>query len=57
MDSEGNSVYEKNGTRNVLKEFRKLCYKKSNPDKNLFEGFSEETENAHDISNYSELLN
>lgn len=57
VDSEGNSVYEKNGTRNVLKKFRKLCYKKSNPDKNLFVEFSEETENAHNMMVYSELLN
>ncbi|EOU1884168.1 DEAD/DEAH box helicase [Clostridium perfringens] len=57
VDNDGNSVYEKNGTRNVLKEFRKLCYKKSNPDKKLFEEFSEETNNAHDMSTYSDLLN
>lgn len=57
MDNEGNSVYEKNGARNVLKEFRKLCYKKSNPDKNLFVEFSKETDNAHNMSVYSELLN
>ncbi len=57
VDNEGNSVYEKNGARNVLKEFRKLCYKKSNPDKSLFVEFSKETDNAHNMRVYSELLN
>lgn len=42
--------------REALKEMRRLCYGKSNPDMNLFKKFNEQTKNAEDMSFYSSLL-
>lgn len=50
-------VYFRNvQTREVLKEFRKLCYRKDRPIKELINTFYKETKNVRDMSMYSELL-
>ncbi len=43
--------------REVVKQFRKLCYGKSVPVKELFGKFFERTKNATKMEFYSELLN
>ncbi|WP_461207600.1 helicase-related protein [Clostridium sp. DL1XJH146] len=57
IDFDGQVIYESNATRNVLKEFRKLCYKKENPQMEIFKKFFKETNNVIDMSEYSLLLN
>ncbi|MEJ8554170.1 helicase-related protein [Tepidibacter sp. Z1-5] len=57
IDRNGEVVYQSNSTRNVLKEFRKVCYKKEEPQLDIFTEFFEETNNAKDMSEYSMLLN
>lgn len=57
IDSNGEVVYQSNSTRNVLKEFRKICYKKEEPQLDIFTEFFEETNNVKDMSDYSRLLN
>lgn len=57
IDSNGEVVYQSNSTRNVLKEFRKICYKKAEPQLDIFKEFFEETNEVKDMSEYSELLN
>ena len=42
--------------REVLKDFRKLCYRKDEPNKELLEIFFKKTKNVKDMSMYSELL-
>lgn len=43
-------------TRELLKEFRKLCYRKDKPIKELLKIFYKDTKNVKDMSKYSELL-
>lgn len=57
IDRNGEVVYQSNSTRNVLKEFRKICYKKEEPQLDIFTEFFEETNNVKDMSDYSRLLN
>lgn len=57
IDRNGEVVYQSNSTRNVLKEFRKICYKKGEPQLDIFTEFFEETNEVKDMSEYSELLN
>lgn len=42
--------------REVLKEFRKLCYRKEKPEEELLNLFFKETKKVNDMSQYSELL-
>lgn len=57
IDYEGKVVYESNAARNVLKVFRKICYKKEYPQLEIFKEFFVKTENVTDMSDYSMLLN
>ncbi|MBU3193774.1 helicase-related protein [Clostridium algidicarnis] len=57
IDNEGKVIYESNTTRNVLKAFRKICYKKEYAQSETFKKFFLETENVTDMSDYSILLN
>lgn len=57
IDNEGKVIYESNATRNVLKAFRKICYKKEYPQSEIFKKFFMETENVTNMSDYSMLLN
>ncbi len=43
-------------TRELLKEFRKLCYRKDKPIQELLDMFYKNTKNVKDMSRYSELL-
>lgn len=49
-------LYSNRQTRETLKLFRKLCYKKENADDNLFKKFLKETKQTKDMSLYSSLL-
>jgi SNF2 family DNA or RNA helicase len=56
--SNGGEVYYGNvNARQVLKEFRKIAYGKSIPDRQLFKKFNKRTLNTQNMSFYSKLLN
>jgi superfamily II DNA or RNA helicase len=57
MKSDGSLHYGNGQAREVVKQFRKLCYKKSQPIEELFAVFFKETKNAKEMSFYSNLLN
>lgn len=48
--------YSSSHSREVLKIFRKICYKKEISDKRLFDKFLTKTKKTKDMSMYSELL-
>ena len=57
MSNDGEVLYGNGQAREVVKQFRKLCYGKSEPFMELFAKFFERTNNITDMSFYSDLLN
>lgn len=57
MKNNGEVLYGNGQAREVVKQFRKLCYKKKQPVKELFREFFVRTNNAKDMQFYSDLLN
>lgn len=57
LDNNGQVLYGNGKAREVVKLFRKLCYGKSEPVKQLFDQFFTRTNNTKDMKIYSELLN
>lgn len=57
LDNDGQVLYGNGKAREVVKLFRKLCYGKSEPIKQLFDQFFTRTNNTKDMKIYSELLN
>lgn len=55
--NDGTIQYGNGQAREVLKQFRKLCYKQDTPRKELFSKFFERTKDAKEMSFYSNLLN
>lgn len=55
--NDGTVLYGNGQAREVVKQFRKLCYGKSVPVMELFKKFFERTKNATKMEFYSELLN
>ena len=56
ISNDGEVYYTNNQAREVLKEFRKICFKNSQPLELLIKGFLKETKNTKDMSMYSKLL-
>lgn len=56
MGDNGDVMYGNNQARDLLKTFRKLCYKKSEVEQALFKEFYSITDNVKNMSFYSELL-
>jgi hypothetical protein len=57
MENDGEVLYGNGQAREVVKQFRKLCYDKDKPVMDLFQKFFNRTDNAKDMRFYSELLN
>lgn len=57
IENDGTILYGNGQAREVVKQYRKLCYKKEEPIKELFQKFMERTKDAKEMSFYSELLN
>ncbi|MEF9984492.1 MAG: helicase-related protein [Oscillospiraceae bacterium] len=57
LDCKGELLYGNGKAREVVKLFRKLCYGKSEPVKQLFDQFFNRTNHTKDMKFYSELLN
>lgn len=57
LDNDGQVLYGNGKAREVVKLFRKLCYGKSEPVKQLFDQFFNKTSHTKDMKIYSELLN
>jgi superfamily II DNA/RNA helicase len=57
MKNDGEVLYGNGQAREVVKQFRKLCYDKDKPVMELFQKFFNRTNNAKDMRFYSELLN
>ena len=55
--NEGTVLYGNGQAREVVKQFRKLCYGKNTPVMELFGKFFERTKNATKMEFYSDLLN
>lgn len=55
--NDGTVLYGNGQAREVVKQFRKLCYGKSTPVMELFGRFFERTKNATEMEFYSDLLN
>lgn len=55
--NDGKIIYGNGQAREVVKQFRKLCYGKEQPVRELFQKFFERTKDAKEMSFYSELLN
>ena len=55
--NDGTVLYGNGQAREVVKQFRKLCYGKSVPVMELFGKFFERTENVTKMEFYSDLLN
>ncbi len=55
--NDGTVLYGNGQAREVVKQFRKLCYGKNAPVMELFGRFFERTKNAEKMEFYSELLN
>ena len=55
--NDGTVLYGNGQAREVVKQFRKLCYGKSIPVMELFGRFFERTKNATKMEFYSDLLN
>ncbi len=56
INNNGEVYYSNNQAREVLKEFRKICFKNREPLEVLIKGFLKETKNTKDMSMYSKLL-
>lgn len=57
MKNNGEVLYGNGQAREVVKQFRKLCYKKKQPVMELFREFFVRTNNAKNMQFYSDLLN
>ena len=57
MRNNGEVLYGNGQAREVVKQFRKLCYKKKQPIMELFQQFFVRTNNVKDMEFYSDLLN
>lgn len=57
IGNDGIVLYGNGQAREVVKQFRKLCYKKDKPIMDLFEKFFKRTKNVTRMEFYSELLN
>ena len=57
MKNDGEVLYGNGQAREVVKQFRKLCYSKDKPVMELFRKFFERTDNVKNMQFYSELLN
>ncbi len=57
IDNDGKVLYGNGQAREVVKQFRKLCYKKDKPVNELFKLFFKRTKNATKMDFYSDLLN
>lgn len=57
MRNNGEVLFGNGQAREVVKQFRKLCYGKSKPVMELFQKFFVRTNNAKDMQFYSDLLN
>lgn len=57
MGNNGEVLFGNGQAREVVKQFRKLCYGKSQPVMELFQKFFVRTNNAKDMQFYSDLLN
>lgn len=57
IQNDGTLKYVNSQAREAVKSFRKLCYGKGEPTKELFEKFFERTKDTKDMSFYSSLLN
>lgn len=56
IDNDGQVLYGNSQAREVLKVFRKLCYEKKEPVKELFDKFANRTNDTTDMRFYSSLL-
>ena len=57
MRNNGEVLYGNGQAREVVKQFRKLCYGKNKPIMELFSRFFARTDNVKDMQFYSDLLN
>lgn len=57
MKNSGEVLYGNGQAREVVKQFRKLCYGKTQPIKELFNKFFIRTDNVKNMQFYSDLLN
>lgn len=57
MKNDGTVLYGNGQAREVVKQFRKLCYDKKTPVQELFRAFFKKTKNATQMDFYSDLLN
>ena len=57
IQNDGTLRYGNSQAREAVKQFRKLCYSKEEPKKELFSKFFERTKDTKDMSFYSDLLN
>lgn len=57
IKNDGEVMYGNGQAREVVKQFRKLCYSKDKPVMELFQKFFVRTENVKNMQFYSELLN
>lgn len=57
MLNDGRVLYGNGQAREVVKQFRRLCYGKEHPIMELFEKFFDKTNNAENMEFYSNLLN
>lgn len=57
MKNDGEVLYGNGQAREVVKQFRKLCYSKDTPVMELFHKFFKRTDNVKNMQFYSELLN
>jgi superfamily II DNA/RNA helicase len=57
MKNDGEVLYGNGQAREVVKQFRKLCYRKNKPVMELFHKFFDRTDDAKDMGFYSDLLN
>ena len=57
IDNDGKVLFGNSQAREVVKVFRKLCYGKTEPARELFERFFQRTNDTTEMSFYSDLLN
>lgn len=57
IQNDGTLKYANSQAREAVKLFRKLCYAKDEPEKELFDKFFQRTKNVKEMKFYSDLLN
>lgn len=57
IQNDGTLKYANSQAREAVKQFRKLCYAKDEPEKELFNKFFQRTKNVKEMKFYSDLLN